>query len=68
MQLTSRETNLLNAFRQLPTEAAEELSALVERLADFSGRTKVDWSDSWSDQDLQEFTAHSLRRHEDEEE
>jgi hypothetical protein len=68
MQLSSRETTLLEAFRRLPPSAADELSALVQRLAAASAGTRIDWSDSWSDEDLREFTAHSVRRVEAEEE
>jgi len=54
----------LEDFRRLPPNAAEEFSALVRRLAE-SGL--IDWSDSWSDEDLREFTARSVRRFEEEE-
>jgi hypothetical protein len=64
VQLSVQETVLLEDFRRLPPNAAEEFSALVRRLAE-SGR--IDWSDSWSDEDLREFTARSVRRFEEEE-
>ena len=67
MQLTAEETTLLQAFRRLSPGAAEELAALVRRLAALEPNTRVDWSDSWSDEDLREFTAHSLKRLEEEE-
>ena len=53
---------MLNAFRRLPPEAAFELSKLIERLAALAPGRKIDWSDSWSDDDLREFRAASLRR------
>ncbi len=62
MQLSPTEETLVEAFRRLPSAAAEELSALVQRLAALGPGAKIDWSDSWSDADLQEFTAASLRR------
>ncbi len=62
MQLNPRETTLLEAFRRLPPNAADELSALVQRLAAVSPNKRIDWSDSWSDEDLRDFTAHSLER------
>jgi hypothetical protein len=62
MQITAREEALLETFRRLPPAAAEELSALAQRLAALGPATRVDWSDAWSDSDLQEFTAVSLRR------
>ena len=62
MQLNEREASLLEAFRRLPPDAATELSALAERLAELAPSHKIDWSDSWSDQDLNDFRAASLRR------
>ena len=68
MAISAREEILLEAFRRLPPDAAVELSALAQRLAALAPRTAIDWSDSWSDADLREFTAASLRRLEAEEE
>ena len=62
--LNPQEASLLNAFRRLPPEAAVELSQLIERLASIAPDRKIDWSDSWSDEDLTEFRAASLRRFE----
>ena len=56
MQVSAREEVLLEAFRRLPPDAAAELSALTQRLAALAPDTTIDWSDSWSDADLQEFT------------
>jgi len=67
LPLNARETSLLQAFRRLPPDAAAELTALVERLATLRPNTKIDWSDSWSDEDLREATAASIRRFEAEE-
>ena len=68
MAISPREEVLLEAFRRLPPDAAVELSALAQRLAALAPGTTIDWSDSWSDADLREFTAASLRRLEAEEE
>jgi len=62
MQLNEREASLVDAFRRLPPDAATELSALAERLAELAPNRRIDWSDSWSDEDLNEFRAASLRR------
>ncbi len=62
MQLSPREEVLVEAFRRLPPPAAEELSALAQRLAVLGSKTSVDWSDTWTDTDLRAFTADSLRR------
>ena len=68
MAMSAREEVLLEAFRRLPPDAAVELSALAQRLAALAPGTSIDWSDSWSDADLREFTAASLKRLEAEEE
>jgi hypothetical protein len=62
MQLNEREASLVDAFRRLPPERAVELSALAARLAELAPNRRIDWSDSWSDEDLNEFRAGSLRR------
>ena len=61
MQLTANEEVLVEAFRRLPPATADQLAALVRRLAARAPNTATDWSDSWSDSDLQEFSAASLR-------
>ena len=67
MQLNPREASLVEVFRRLPPDTAAELSALAERLATLSPHHRIDWSDSWTDEDLQDFRAASLRRLEAEE-
>jgi hypothetical protein len=62
MQLNEREASLVDAFRRLPPDTATELSALAERLAALAPNHRIDWSDSWSDEDLNDFRAASLRR------
>jgi glycosyltransferase involved in cell wall biosynthesis len=51
---------LVEAFRRLPPVAAVGLSALAQRLAALGPGVSIDWSDSWSDSDLEEFTKASL--------
>ena len=53
---------MVGAFRRLPPDTASELSALAERLAGLAPNQRIDWSDSWSDEDLNDFRAASLRR------
>jgi len=67
MQISAPEEALLEAFRRLPPNTAAELSALAQRLASLSAGTTINWSDSWSEADMQEYTAASLRRFESEE-
>jgi hypothetical protein len=67
LELSPRETSMLEAFRRLPPNAADELTALPERLASLRASAQIDWSDSWSNEDLKEFNAASARRLEAEE-
>ncbi len=67
MHLNEREASLVDAFRRLPPETASELSALAERLAELAPNQRIDWSDSWSDEDLKDFRTASLRRFDAEE-
>lgn len=62
ISVTSQEATLLTAFRRLTPDAASELTRLIERLGAVAPERKIDWSDSWSDEDLKEFRAASLRR------
>jgi hypothetical protein len=62
MQLNEREAWLVDAFRRLPPDAASELSALAERLAELTPNRKIDCSDFWSDEDRTDFRAAAPRR------
>jgi len=62
MQLNPGEASLVEAFRRLTPDTAAELSALAQRLARVTSSCKIDWSDSWSDEDLREFRSASLKR------
>ena len=53
---------MVEAFRRLAPDTAAELSALAERLAKLAPNGRIDWSDSWSDEDLRDFRAASLKR------
>lgn len=57
-----QEASLIDAFRRLPADSAVELSRLIQRLAAQAPQRRIDWSDSWSDEDLEEFRAASVRR------
>jgi hypothetical protein len=62
MQLNPGEASLVEAFRRLAPDTAAELSALAQRLATVTSNCKIDWSDSWSDEDLRDFRAASIKR------
>ena len=61
MVVSPAEEELISAFRKLPASAAEEISALVRRLASLPEATNIDWSDEWSEDDLRDYTGASLR-------
>ncbi len=44
------------------TGAERSLNALAQRLAALPKGTRIDWSDSWSDEDLEKFTAGAVKR------
>jgi hypothetical protein len=50
------------SVRRLAPDRAAELSALAERLALLTPNGTIDSSDSWSDDDLRDFRAASLKR------
>jgi hypothetical protein len=60
MQLSATEEAFVNAFRRLPAATAEELAGLVRRIAALAPNTAIDWSDSWSDADLEAYSVASL--------
>jgi len=62
MQITAKEQAFVEALRRLPPGAVAQLSALAERLACLKPETVIDWSDAWSDQDLQDFNRAALER------
>ena len=67
IHLNAREASLVETFRRLPPDTAAGLSAIAERLATLASHTRIDWSDSWSDENLKEFMMAALLRLEDEE-
>lgn len=62
ISVTAQEASLLAAFRRLAPDAAGELSRLIERLGAVAPERRIDWFDSWSDEDLRDFRAASPRR------
>jgi len=67
MVLSSSEESLIKVVRMLPPDEARKVLAWAEQLADLTGDRPVEWSDSWSDDDLREATAASLKRFEQQE-
>ena len=62
--LTEKEEQLVQIIRVLPEGTADQIMLWASRLADLAAGRPVDWSDSWTDQDMRDTTAASLRNFE----
>jgi hypothetical protein len=58
--LTEREARLVQVLRALPPDAAEKVVIWATQLSDLARNKAVDWSDTWTDKDLEEARAASL--------
>jgi hypothetical protein len=67
MVLTAQEESLISVVRGLPPQEAGKVLNWARQLADLAGERSIEWSDSWSDEDLAEASAAAMRRFEDEE-
>lgn len=67
MVLSANEESLIKAVRMLPPDEARKLLVLAQQLADLGGGRRVEWSDSWSDDDLRDATVASFARFEQQE-
>jgi hypothetical protein len=67
MVLSAREESLISVVRALPPDEAGKVLDWACQLADLSGGRAVQWSDSWTDEDLAEATAAAMQRFEDQE-
>jgi hypothetical protein len=67
MELSAREESLISVVRALPPEEAGKVLDWACQLADLAGGRTIQWSDSWTDEDLADATAAAVRRFEDEE-
>ena len=67
MVLSANEESLIAVVRMLPPEEVGKVLTWAQQLADLGGGRRVDWSDSWSDEDLRDATIASLERFEREE-
>jgi hypothetical protein len=67
MVLSPQEKSLINVVRALPPDEAGKVLDWARQLADLAGGRAVQWSDSWSDEDLAEATAAAVRRFEEQE-
>jgi len=62
MELNPQEVALVEDLRRLPRPAVEQVVALTHRLAAAAERGRVDWSDSWSEKDVREYSRASADR------
>lgn len=62
MVLSTSEESLIRVVRMLPPDEARKVLVWARELADLGRGRRVDWSDSWSDDDLRDATAASLER------
>ena len=67
MVLTVDEESLIKVVRALPPEEARRVLTWASRLTDLAQGRDIEWSDAWTDEDIAEATAASLRRFEEQE-
>jgi hypothetical protein len=61
MVLTAQEESLIGVVRSLPPEEAGKVLDWACQLADLADGRPIQWSDSWTDEDLADATAAALR-------
>ena len=67
MVLTSEEESLIKVVRALPREEARRVMTWAIQLTDLAQGREIEWSDAWTDEDIADATAASLRRLEEQE-
>ncbi len=67
MVLSASEESLINVVRQLPPDQARQVLNWAHQLTDLANGQRIEWSDSWSEDDIREATAASLARFEQQE-
>ena len=65
--LVEKEEHLVEALRSLPPNIADQVIAWVTRLGDLGNGRSVNWSDTWTEEDLADARNASLSRFEDQE-
>ena len=58
--LTENEDRLVQVLRALPPEATEKVITWATQLSDLASGKSVDWSDSWTEEDLEDARRASL--------
>lgn len=67
MVLSADEQSLIKVVRMLPPAEASKVLVWAQQLAELVSDRRVDWSDSWSDDDCREATTAALKRFEEQE-
>jgi hypothetical protein len=67
MVLSANEESLIRVVRMLPPDESRKVLVWALQLVDLGGGRRVEWSDSWSDDDLRDATVASLKRFEQQE-
>jgi hypothetical protein len=67
MVLSPNEESLIKVVRMLSPDEARKVLVWAQQLVDLGGGRCVEWSDSWSDDDLRDATVASLERFEQQE-
>lgn len=65
--LSTQEETLITIVRRLQHEQADKILVWAAQLRDLAGDREIDWSDHWSNEDLSDAVAASVRRLETEE-
>ena len=60
--LSENEERLVEALRALPPDAADQVITWTTRLRDLANGKNVDWSDTWTEEDLADVQRASLSR------
>jgi hypothetical protein len=58
--LSEKEELLVKTLRSLSPDTADEILRWARSLSELSDGKPVQWSDAWSDEDLEDVRAHSL--------
>jgi len=62
MVLSAKEEPLISVVRALPPDEAGKVLDWACQLADLAGGRAVQWSDTWTDEDLADATEVAVRR------
>jgi hypothetical protein len=65
--LNEKEELLVRTLRALPPETAEKVMTWASQLSDLASGRPVEWSDTWTGQDLEDARAASLRNFDEQE-